>query len=160
MIDSWMGDDMMNELSFFGSILLVFHYFFFLPLAILHQIEGGLAVYLTQKYWKTEWWWSISAWSSLFWSFPRCSWWGMMYVGHFEVWLDDFLSGGPVVHKEEGKMECSFCADRCALFYGNACIVMDAPSELRTMYSTAPSTKVIALSTSSITISWAIGCCA
>jgi hypothetical protein len=45
-----MGDDMMNELSFFGSILLVFHYFFFLPLAILHQIEGGLAVYLTQKY--------------------------------------------------------------------------------------------------------------
>jgi hypothetical protein len=34
------------------------------------------------------------------------------------------------------------------------------PSEFRTIYSTAPSTSVSALSTSSTTISWVIGCCA
>ena len=43
------GDDMMNELSLLGCILFLFQNLLLLPFAILHQIEGGLTVYLTSN---------------------------------------------------------------------------------------------------------------
>lgn len=55
-------------------------------------------------------------------------------------------------------MEGAFSRDRRALLDGDACISVTIPSELSTMYSTAPSTRVMAFKTSSITMSCAIGC--
>jgi hypothetical protein len=90
--------------------------------------------------------------------FSTTFWVRREYVGHLEVGLDDLLGGGPVVHEEEGEVEGAFGSDGRALLDRDACIRGPSPSEFSTMYSTAPSTSVMAFNTSSITMSCAIGC--
>ena len=41
-----------------------------------------------------------------------------MYIVHFQIRLDYLLSGGPIVHDEEGKMKCLFGIDGSTLFDG------------------------------------------
>lgn len=80
----------------------------------------------------------------------------MGYVVLLEVVVDDLARGGPVVVDEEGDVEGAFRCDGGSLLDGDAFVGGALPSALVIMYSLAPSTVDMSLSTSSTLISWFI----